>query len=48
MLDSSKIKIGLHLKLKQVLSKLFNPWSNKLLGSTTSKVPKNENGKNLL
>ena len=37
----SKVEIGLHFKLKQVLSKFFKAWSKKLLGSTTSKVTKN-------
>ena len=37
----SKIEIGLHFKLKQALSKFFKAWSNKLLGSTTSKVTRN-------
>ena len=43
-----KMKVRLHLKLKQVLSWTFNPSQNiKLFGSTKSKITENENGKNL-
>ena len=41
--------LGMHLKIKQVLSRTLNSWKygSTWLGSTKSKITKNKNGKNV-